>query len=117
MRGTHPTGRRGPDCLHFWVERSRVEGSVDVAASWIDRKSTRLNSSHSQISYAVFCLKKKKTHTCVPGWLPQSLGGLRSEAGVSIGTPVDRIDRQRHAKIYSVPSLRLAHNWTCRAPS
>src|SRR2546427_8454820 len=30
----------------------------DVA---VDRKSTRLNSSHSQISYAVFCLKKKKT--------------------------------------------------------
>src|SRR2546421_6769831 len=27
-----------------------------------DRKSTRLNSSHDQISYAVFCLKKKKTH-------------------------------------------------------
>src|SRR2546430_11839430 len=31
-----------------------AEGKVDV-----DRKSTRLNSSHSQISYAVFCLKKK----------------------------------------------------------
>src|SRR2546427_8320537 len=29
-------------------------------ASELDRKSTRLNSSHSQISYAVFCLKKKK---------------------------------------------------------
>src|SRR2546430_13505532 len=28
-----------------------------------DRKSTRLNSSHSQISYAVFCLKKKKIYT------------------------------------------------------
>src|SRR2546430_9279674 len=28
-----------------------------------DRKSTRLNSSHSQISYAVFCLKKKKFHS------------------------------------------------------
>src|SRR2546430_5967466 len=28
----------------------------------LDRKSTRLNSSHSQISYAVFCLKKKNTH-------------------------------------------------------
>src|SRR2546427_2593583 len=27
--------------------------------AWVDRKSTRLNSSHSQISYAVFCLKKK----------------------------------------------------------
>src|SRR5258707_9788317 len=29
-------------------------------ARWIDRKSTRLNSSHANISYAVFCLKKKK---------------------------------------------------------
>src|SRR5256886_7232943 len=29
----------------------------------LDRKSTRLNSSHSQISYAVFCLKKKKHNT------------------------------------------------------
>src|SRR2546427_8519084 len=31
-----------------------------VVAALQDRKSTRLNSSHSQISYAVFCLKKKK---------------------------------------------------------
>src|SRR2546430_13694550 len=31
-----------------------------AALALIDRKSTRLNSSHSQISYAVFCLKKKK---------------------------------------------------------
>src|SRR5205085_8213239 len=31
------------------------------AAVLLDRKSTRLNSSHSQISYAVFCLKKKNT--------------------------------------------------------
>src|SRR2546430_3511890 len=30
-----------------------------------DRKSTRLNSSHSQISYAVFCLKKKKKNQCM----------------------------------------------------
>src|SRR2546427_1381547 len=34
-----------------------------VATVSIDRKSTRLNSSHSQISYAVFCLKKKKKTT------------------------------------------------------
>src|SRR2546430_6120571 len=33
------------------------------AAGYVDRKSTRLNSSHSQISYAVFCLKKKKSRT------------------------------------------------------
>src|SRR2546427_6028402 len=36
--------------------------ALSAALSWgpADRKSTRLNSSHSQISYAVFCLKKKK---------------------------------------------------------
>src|SRR2546430_10338744 len=34
--------------------------SIFVRKPDIDRKSTRLNSSHSQISYAVFCLKKKK---------------------------------------------------------
>src|SRR2546430_17488443 len=33
---------------------------LDTLSCWRDRKSTRLNSSHSQISYAVFCLKKKK---------------------------------------------------------
>src|SRR2546421_8598581 len=32
----------------------------------LDRKSTRLNSSHDQISYAVFCLKKKKNKTTEP---------------------------------------------------
>src|SRR2546430_7226458 len=37
-----------------------------INLGFIDRKSTRLNSSHSQISYAVFCLKKKKpTNTSV----------------------------------------------------
>src|SRR2546430_6494482 len=37
------------------------DGVVSMPALGLDRKSTRLNSSHSQISYAVFCLKKKKT--------------------------------------------------------
>src|SRR2546430_4430897 len=36
-------------------------GDADAGPGTADRKSTRLNSSHSQISYAVFCLKKKKT--------------------------------------------------------
>src|SRR3712207_8541033 len=38
--------------------------AVADPALWprLDRKSTRLNSSHANISYAVFCLKKKKTH-------------------------------------------------------
>src|SRR5690606_2436023 len=38
---------------------------VNTATSWWrDRKSTRLNSSHVKISYAVFCLKKKTTAAC-----------------------------------------------------
>src|SRR2546430_10599502 len=37
-----------------------LQGHADVVTTKGDRKSTRLNSSHSQISYAVFCLKKKK---------------------------------------------------------
>src|SRR2546422_2668299 len=43
-------------------ERARVGGNRPVRAAQ-DRKSTRLNSSHGYISYAVFCLKKKKTKT------------------------------------------------------
>src|SRR5689334_24343381 len=35
-------------------------GEQAVAHRFVDRKSTRLNSSHSSISYAVFCLKKKR---------------------------------------------------------
>src|SRR2546430_7118243 len=38
-----------------------VNGKVPKPKNVTDRKSTRLNSSHSQISYAVFCLKKKKS--------------------------------------------------------
>src|SRR2546430_17688753 len=44
--------RANPSGLHFI--------GTDFASAGEDRKSTRLNSSHSQISYAVFCLKKKK---------------------------------------------------------
>src|SRR5258708_30402355 len=54
------------------VGQEQTKDSLDVSAngvetsreslvcSWPDRKSTRLNSSHQIISYAVFCLKKKK---------------------------------------------------------
>src|SRR2546430_5525762 len=53
---TYVAGRRGVNRSDAEVPRHCVaqEGTDR------DRKSTRLNSSHSQISYAVFCLKKKK---------------------------------------------------------
>src|SRR2546427_3993190 len=46
------------DPIPFPVSRVRVLPARETGNG--DRKSTRLNSSHSQISYAVFCLKKKK---------------------------------------------------------
>src|SRR2546427_10807682 len=46
--------------LHQMHSRAPHFDKPDYVVYDLDRKSTRLNSSHSQISYAVFCLKKKK---------------------------------------------------------
>src|SRR2546428_9530606 len=62
------SGSYGPKTLTF-----TAPGLTDVSATTVglrqDRKSTRLNSSHDQISYAVFCLKKKKQTTLPPDLL------------------------------------------------
>src|SRR5688572_31085739 len=55
--GEHPFGQRRTEDRR----PERVHGDAD-------RKSTRLNSSHSQISYAVFCLKKKNTFLKTVGY-------------------------------------------------
>src|SRR3989442_9715438 len=55
---------------HKWLNVAR-----GVAAK-TDRKSTRLNSSHVRISYAVFCLKKKNSDSCQPANLPPELHRL-----------------------------------------
>src|SRR2546430_9064870 len=52
--------REGPVRFARWMHPGERHKTVT------DRKSTRLNSSHSQISYAVFCLKKKKTDQISP---------------------------------------------------
>src|SRR2546422_3006972 len=54
-----------------------------------DRKSTRLNSSHGYISYAVFCLKKKKRNTIEPESTRERLQQSRH------GDEVDAIDMQQ----------------------
>src|SRR2546430_10958955 len=57
---------RGPDRLHpglgQGLQAAPDHSPPQLRGRLADRKSTRLNSSHSQISYAVFCLKKKKTN-------------------------------------------------------
>src|SRR3712207_8865998 len=71
-RARRPAARRGADRLRRRAARRRAApGRAPPAAAGLpdvlegvgpgrDRKSTRLNSSHANISYAVFCLKKKK---------------------------------------------------------
>src|SRR3712207_7508376 len=60
--GSVSIGRSESDAnLEFWDYRDCGDG---VLSRWMpgrDRKSTRLNSSHANISYAVFCLKNNKT--------------------------------------------------------
>src|SRR2546430_7745949 len=56
-----PVGGMEYPMIVFCSSRSGQRGLFGVTTHELgDRKSTRLNSSHSQISYAVFCLKKKK---------------------------------------------------------
>src|SRR5439155_19576682 len=60
--GSAGSGRSGSE-RRWWCSsrsRSRPGSEGSAAAARPDRKSTRLNSSHVAISYAVFCLKKKK---------------------------------------------------------
>src|SRR3712207_8853724 len=61
LDGHHPRGRDAR-LLHELRPRQALLPQW-AALRHRDRKSTRLNSSHANISYAVFCLKKKKKHT------------------------------------------------------
>src|SRR5690348_18125767 len=63
------------------VEFAELQEFIDAPVK-TDRKSTRLNSSHPSISYAVFCLKKKKKNTLKPMKL--------------IKSPITKPKKQRH---------------------
>src|SRR5690242_20930677 len=68
LPGNHLQGQ--PSCERLPASRSdRFAGPAEVCLEPEDRKSTRLNSSHMSISYAVFCLKKKTT-TSTRSWPP-----------------------------------------------
>src|SRR5207248_11593400 len=53
----HPQQNGRHERMHLTLKK---EATKPAATTFLDRKSTRLNSSHRTISYAVFCLKKKK---------------------------------------------------------
>src|SRR3712207_8057831 len=60
-----PGARRQPRGPRAHRARAQAVRADRAAVAGLDRKSTRLNSSHANISYAVFCLKKKKTTTAI----------------------------------------------------
>src|SRR5688572_31102903 len=83
-----PTSRCSSSCAGRW-SLPACATRASTSATWRcsapsrtrDRKSTRLNSSHSQISYAVFCLKKKKKkkkHTYICNHIESHLSTLTS---------------------------------------
>src|SRR5476651_988503 len=75
-----PAGSRRPVC-------AGRQGGLSV----LDRKSTRLNSSHANISYAVFCLKKKKSYSLC-------------------------LDCRRIASMWPSPIRRMPRNWPPGSP-
>src|SRR2546430_11358806 len=90
-------------------QRRHVTMTRGLTLSWTDRKSTRLNSSHSQISYAVFCLKKK-TSALVPrhggdnsGTFGQAKGTKTKYAAVKTSHPETTFIRPQH----SITIMRL----------
>src|SRR2546426_8839759 len=62
MEQLHVSGQR-VDHILFGTSSGGTQAGIELGARITDRKSTRLNSSHLVISYAVFCLKKKKKTT------------------------------------------------------
>src|SRR5258707_8745171 len=65
---TTPRPSYCPSCADWSppVQKALSPTPVSTMLETLDRKSTRLNSSHANISYAVFCLKKKHDHHATP---------------------------------------------------
>src|SRR3712207_7112392 len=71
-------GARGLDGARADDRRAEDGGDREPQQRHRDRKSTRLNSSHANISYAVFCLKKKKTYNNLSHHTPNTSHTIRT---------------------------------------
>src|SRR2546421_4235201 len=97
IKWAQPTGRffgRKPSELRVAAVEALRLAATPAALGTLDRKSTRLNSSHDQISYAVFCLKKKKKNN-----------KLSTIAEVSIDVSNNSATVDQKMKILDYPTL------------
>src|SRR2546421_5216519 len=93
--------RRAGAATRPW--RCEMSGFTVVPRWTLDRKSTRLNSSHDQISYAVFCLKKKKKKKDHTSQLQQrKLSVCRLLLRITRKQPVNQSALMSHTKISPV---------------
>src|SRR2546422_1467502 len=82
-----------PIYLGQWGRRRGLPDHPLLLGLGGDRKSTRLNSSHGYISYAVFCLKKKKKQSKIEEVVVDGLGTRTT----TLGATGDQVDGQRSA--------------------
>src|SRR6266704_2013142 len=92
-----------------WSTQRRV---FAIATRWcssklagLDRKSTRLNSSHVSISYAVFCLKKKTKNYLSRSQLKASQRETKQSKGAKVGEPEKDSARTHHEVRFSTSYL------------
>src|ERR1035437_6010350 len=97
--GRQPAATRGARRAGFTTRPAPGDWNDAILRSAADRKSTRLNSSHANISYAVFCLKKKTTSwdgprttasLCPPQYVPERPVGPSAESGPRQGAAPGR---------------------------
>src|SRR5690606_40488021 len=72
-------GTSSPSADFAWATAPPRGGAPSSSPVSADRKSTRLNSSHVKISYAVFCLKKKKEELCEKKLKPKDKTNITKE--------------------------------------
>src|SRR5256885_3261360 len=84
-----------------WLRATRLRRATPTS----DRKSTRLNSSHLVISYAVFCLKKKKETLCSAHVLPRPLARWPAGPALAAALPLHVLSSLLH--LIDSPPFRL----------
>src|SRR2546430_6724224 len=99
-----------PTASSFGAVNMPLESWIIRSAFGIDRKSTRLNSSHSQISYAVFCLKKKSKDQQIIK-VKQTVSNMTDKAQPTINTITNTStltpQHNRHPHIITIQHIQI----------